>query len=79
VYYGELFITMKACLLTRVLTQYLKMTKNMSNPFAWIYKFFHKFKNSQFSRFNCHLSVMAKFEWCVMGHLKFSSNAKIGS
>jgi len=22
---------------------------------------------------------MAKFEWCVMGHLKFSCDAKIGS
>jgi len=36
VYYGELFIIIKACLIIRVLIQYLKMTINMSNPFAWI-------------------------------------------
>lgn len=47
----------------------------MSNPFAWIYKFFHKFKIVNF----LDLSVMAKFEWYVMGHLKFSCDAKIGS
>jgi hypothetical protein len=33
--------------------------------------------NSQFFRLNCHLSVMEKFEWCVMGHLKFLCDVNI--